>query len=245
MDSKEKKIIELQVNHLLESIQLRLSIVMKSAEKPSKLDIDSLKDKIRDLYDHVLNLELMEEDAKEEKKPVEQPVIERVQEKVKENKKKETVKKATEKPQEPRKEEIPKKEVIVEKSTSEPADDVKPVIKEPNLSPSKKADILKEKQTTIADKFMNGDDKSVAAKIQKNPISDLRLAIGVNDKFLFIKELFEGNLDSYNEAIRALNSFTEKEKAQNFLNDLNKQYNWPEDSFYGAKLSELVERKFM
>ncbi len=241
MDSQEKKIIELQLNHLLENIQLRLNIIMRGSERQSKLDLDSLKDKIRDLYDQVLNLEMLQENVKQEKRPVEKPVAEKIREQKKDAKEKN----AKEETKASGNEDPPEKEIKLVKSTTGPTEDVSPEKKEPDISPSKNADILKERQTTIADKFMDEDDRSLAAKIQKNPIRDLRLAIGVNDKFLFIKELFDGNLDAYNESIKNLNGITEKEKALQSLDELKKLYKWPEDSYYGAKLIELIERKFM
>jgi len=47
-----------------------------------------------------------------------------------------------------------------------------------------------------------GDISSV---IKSRPVGDLTEAIGINDKFLFIREIFNGDQLSYNEAIAKLN----------------------------------------
>lgn len=241
MDSQEKRIIELQVRHLLENIQLRLKMITGSQEEPSRLDLDGLKDKIRELYDHVISLEMQgdkEESEITRRVPVPEPVEVKAEKTV-------APKEAEKKASETIVEKPPEKEPELLVEEPETIEDISMEPEQPPLSPSTKADILKESKTTIADKFMEGDDKTIAAKIQKKPISDLRLAIGVNDKFLFIKELFKGDLEKYNESIRKLNEFKEKKKALQYIEELNGKYRWPEDSVYGARLTDLVERKFL
>jgi hypothetical protein len=48
-------------------------------------------------------------------------------------------------------------------------------------------------------------DGDVSASIKSRPVNNLTEAIGINDKFLFIREIFNGNQLSYNEAIAKLN----------------------------------------
>jgi len=50
------------------------------------------------------------------------------------------------------------------------------------------------------------EDRSIGARMQQHPISNIKEAIGVNEKFLFINELFNGNIQAYNEAIASLNN---------------------------------------
>ena len=47
---------------------------------------------------------------------------------------------------------------------------------------------------TLGEKMM-GEDRSLAAKLQQNPVQDLKAAIGINDKFLFVNELFGGSME--------------------------------------------------
>lgn len=101
-----------------------------------------------------------------------------------------------------------------------------------------------EAPTSLGDKYAPDHDPSIAARMQKSPISDLRSAIGINDKFLLINELFKGNLSQYNKTIDELNDFQSINGAFTFLIETKVQYQWEEDSQAFKRLKELVERKF-
>ena len=45
------------------------------------------------------------------------------------------------------------------------------------------------------------DENDVSDFLKAQPLTNLSEAIGVNDKFLFIREIFSGNQESYNQAI--------------------------------------------
>ena len=98
--------------------------------------------------------------------------------------------------------------------------------------------------TTLADRLREGQEKRVADKLQENMIVDLRTTIGINDKFLFINELFEGNMRIYDEAIQKLNTDTTIAEADMMLLDLKIIYNWDSESPTVKKFVELVRRKF-
>ncbi len=109
---------------------------------------------------------------------------------------------------------------------------------------------------TIADKFQGAptlydkiasvkEDKSLAGKLQKNPVSDLKKSIGINEKFAFINELFDGDLESYNTAIDQLNTCGNYNDAVETLsNALAPKYNWSDDGDCFLQLKNLVERRF-
>jgi len=97
---------------------------------------------------------------------------------------------------------------------------------------------------TLADRFREGKEKRIADKLQENKIIDLRTTIGINDKFLFINELFEGNMRIYDEAIQKLNAGTTMAQADMLLLDLKIVYNWDSESPTVKKFVELVRRKF-
>jgi len=98
---------------------------------------------------------------------------------------------------------------------------------------------------TLSDKISKGeDDLSVADRLQKSQIGDLREAIGINEKFQFINELFNGDLTRYNKAIDELNSFAGLEGAKTYLFELSVENQWNDDLPAFLKLKELLERKF-
>ena len=97
---------------------------------------------------------------------------------------------------------------------------------------------------TLGDSLSSAEKPAVADSLQTNGISDLREAIGINDKFLFINELFNGDLERYNKVIDELNGFSGLIGAQTYLTELQVQYQWDEESAAYQKLSSLLERKF-
>lgn len=98
--------------------------------------------------------------------------------------------------------------------------------------------------TTLADRLREGQEKRVADKLQENKVEDLRTSIGINEKFLFINELFEGNMRIYDEAVQKLNAGTTMAQADLLLLDLKIVYNWDSESPTVKKFVEIVRRKF-
>jgi hypothetical protein len=96
----------------------------------------------------------------------------------------------------------------------------------------------------IADKLSVQKDNSIATRIERSKISDLRQAIGINEKFLFINDLFEGNITQYNNAIDELNGFQSFNGARTYFIELSVLYRWPQESIAKEKLMQLIERKF-
>jgi len=96
----------------------------------------------------------------------------------------------------------------------------------------------------LADRFREGQEKRISDKFQENKIVDLRTTIGINDKFLFINELFEGNMRIYDEVLQKLNSAVTMAQAELLMLDLKIAYNWDSESPTVKKFVELVRRKF-
>ncbi len=97
---------------------------------------------------------------------------------------------------------------------------------------------------TLGETLKPSGDRAIADSPQINGISDLREAIGINDKFLFINELFNGDLERYNKVVDELNDFSNLLGAQTYISELQVQYQWDEESPAYQKLNNLLERKF-
>jgi hypothetical protein len=93
----------------------------------------------------------------------------------------------------------------------------------------------------------NKGDSSISARMQQKPIANLKEAIGVNDKFLFINELFHGNIQAYNDAITSLNNQEGIQQAFDFINELNSTFAWDEKRSAETieKLANFVQRRYM
>jgi hypothetical protein len=88
--------------------------------------------------------------------------------------------------------------------------------------------------------------ETVSHKMHHNPIKDLKGAIGINEKFLFINKLFEGNSQLYNEAIERINNSSSISSARQIINEeLQPKYDWQLDNEPAKEFLELVERRFI
>lgn len=84
----------------------------------------------------------------------------------------------------------------------------------------------------------------VPNKIQKPSIQDLTKAIGLNDKFLFANELFEGNMQEYSIAIQQLNGAGSLESAMDYFSNLQQLYEWDMEKETVKQLVDLVDRRY-
>lgn len=103
----------------------------------------------------------------------------------------------------------------------------------------------KDESYTLSDKLEQTEDISLAARLQKKPVTDLSSAIGINDKFLFLNELFNGSMEKFNKSIRALNSFSTLFGAKTYMSELQIEFQWDCESDAYKKLNDLVERRFI
>ena len=118
-------------------------------------------------------------------------------------------------------------------------------------APSEYEDVFKRDDTefematgeTLGEKMM-GEDHSLAAKLQQAPARDLKSAIGINDKFLFVNELFGGSMEKYNKSIENLNDLKTLNGAMIYLNELKIELQWNSSNEAYQKLKDLVSRKF-
>lgn len=71
---------------------------------------------------------------------------------------------------------------------------------------------------TVADQ-LNVSTVDVASKLGYEKISSLRSCIGLNDKYMFVRDLFGGDTEAYEKAIEALDSFGSIEDAMIYIYD--------------------------
>lgn len=89
-----------------------------------------------------------------------------------------------------------------------------------------------------------GTQETLAQKMEHTPISDLKKAISLNQRFQFSKELFKGNNQDYEVTIDRLNS-SSREEALRTLEGLRSKYAWNNESAIAQDFAELVERRYL
>lgn len=88
------------------------------------------------------------------------------------------------------------------------------------------------------------EEKTSVSPIQKPPVSDLKGAIGINDKFQFANELFSGNMQEYEIAVQQLNTAGTIESASEYFMSIQQLYNWDSENETVKRLFDLVERRY-
>lgn len=85
---------------------------------------------------------------------------------------------------------------------------------------------------------------NAAEKISHKKIFDLKSVIGINEKFQFINELFDGNMKEYAVALDQINNFSTLGEAINYLANLKEVYKWSPENPIALNFVELVQRRF-
>ena len=77
------------------------------------------------------------------------------------------------------------------------------------------------------------------------PIRDLKKAIGINDRFLFINELFRGDEAVYERSIKTINSFSILPEAEYWIQrELKVKNGWKDSDQLVQQFYQLVKRRF-
>jgi hypothetical protein len=81
--------------------------------------------------------------------------------------------------------------------------------------------------------------------LKDTPIKDLRKGIGINDKFLFVNELFRGDEAMYERSIKTINSFHILPEAEYWINrELKVKLGWNDNKDTVQHFYHLVRRRF-
>ncbi len=81
----------------------------------------------------------------------------------------------------------------------------------------------------------------VASRLRASQVTDLKHSIGINDRFLLIRDLFDGKAEEYERVIDELNGFATLDDAMIYIQE---HFEWDPDSDGATLLVELLERKF-
>lgn len=89
------------------------------------------------------------------------------------------------------------------------------------------------------------DKQELVTVLQDSPIQDLKKAIGINDRYLFINELFRGDETMYERSIKTINAFTIYPEANYWIQrELTLKLGWNDRSETAQHFYQLVKRRF-
>ena len=88
----------------------------------------------------------------------------------------------------------------------------------------------------------------ISQKLSETPLKDLSKALGLNEKFLYINELFAGDVVQFQEAIKQLNDAKDFDEARMHIeNDFIQQYDWmnKQKNKLAKDFVKLVRRRYL
>jgi uncharacterized protein YigA (DUF484 family) len=92
---------------------------------------------------------------------------------------------------------------------------------------------------------LNESKKEVSEKLTEAPIKDLKKAIGINDRYLYINELFRGDEAMYERSIKTINNFSIFAEAEFWIRrELKLKLGWKDDDQIVKQFDQLVRRRF-
>ncbi len=82
-------------------------------------------------------------------------------------------------------------------------------------------------------------------QLTEAPVRDLRKAIGINDRFLYINELFRGDENMYERSIKTINGFSILPEAEYWIQrELKVKLGWSDANETVKQFNQLVKRRF-
>lgn len=97
---------------------------------------------------------------------------------------------------------------------------------------------------TLGDRLGRTGNEMRGETAQHKRVSDLRTVININDKFSFMKDLFQNNMKAYNDFIIQLNGIEDRATAQRRVDEVAQIYNWDKNSLTVKTFYNIFDRKF-
>jgi len=105
-------------------------------------------------------------------------------------------------------------------------------------------ELIAERKESLNDRLKE-EKTELAHKLKETPIKDLRKAIGINDRFTFLKELFRGDDAMYERSIKTINNFTIFPEAEYWIaRELKHKLGWDDNNATVKHFYQLVRRRF-
>jgi len=97
---------------------------------------------------------------------------------------------------------------------------------------------------SLNDKLKHGKTELLEV-LKETPVKDLRKAIGINDRFIFIDDLFRGDEAMYERSIKTINSFNIYPEAEYWIiRELKVKLGWDNENITVQHFDQIVKRRF-
>lgn len=138
-------------------------------------------------------------------------------------------------------------EMPIENNIEENEEDIAPTLSfQTQIKEQNEVNDMGYNDTKSVNDILKEDKKELAATIVETPIKDLRKAIGINDKYRFINELFQGDENSYERSVKTINGFSVFPEAEHWIKrELHTKLCWVEENESVKQFDQLVRRRFL
>lgn len=96
------------------------------------------------------------------------------------------------------------------------------------------------KEKSVND-LLAGDSGKLEHKLSNRPVASIQTSIGINDRFQYIRELFEGSADDFAKTVAELDNMSNLKEAVSFL---QQNFKWKKNDT-SLKFVHLVKRRFL
>jgi hypothetical protein len=138
----------------------------------------------------------------------------------------------------------------VKKERKEDNDTSETVAEEKSLELEEEVEIKDKANQRLGDSFskeksvndlINVENTKLEHKLSNRPVNSIKSAIGINDRFQYIRELFDGNVNTFSKAVSELDS---KNNIQEAVAYLQQNFKWKKNET-SLKFVNLVKRRFL
>jgi hypothetical protein len=127
-----------------------------------------------------------------------------------------------------------------------PTKEIHEAIKVANINDAKELnEILPTNNTASINDLHNKPVNEVSDAFEDAPITDLKKAIGINERFLYVNELFRGDEAMYERSIKTINAFGIYPEAEFWIRrELKLKLGWDDKYNTVKQFDQLVRRRF-
>lgn len=124
-------------------------------------------------------------------------------------------------------------------------DDIPTFIHQQSAVPKREVNDWASKDNKSVNDTLKEATTELSTRLSEGPVKDLKRAIGVNDRFLFINELFRGDEVMYERSIKTINSFTIWPEAEYWIKrELKTKLGWKDSNETVQQFDQLIRRRF-
>jgi len=126
----------------------------------------------------------------------------------------------------------------------DPLAEIPTLLAQQQKQPRELNDVIGNNGSSLNDK-LRSDRLELKSALNDTPVRDLKKAIGVNDRFVFISQLFRGDEVMYERSLKTINGFRILPEAEYWMErELKVKLGWDETREIVKHFYQLVKRRF-